>query len=200
MRVIDGGPTVLAVGDGAGSAPLAAEGSAIAVTTASDAIVGGASMEEAFEAAAGALLPDAGRKATTLLVAVLDDPCVTVGQVGDGFIVARSSSTYRLAVPEVEREYLNETTFLSSTTWRDDFRCAVLDDADGVALFTDGLQLVAMELATSTPYAGFFDPVFRWVESGDATAAELEEFLASPRLAERTDDDVTLAIAVCPPG
>ena len=61
---------------------------------------------------------------------------------------------------------------------------------------TDGLQLVAIELATATPHPGFFDPLMRWASSDDANDDELADFLASPRLAERTDDDLTIAIAV----
>jgi hypothetical protein len=59
---------------------------------------------------------------------------------------------------------------------------------------TDGLQLVAFDLATGVPHAPFFAPFFSFV-AGDGEVAQLTEFLGSERVAERTDDDVTLAVA-----
>jgi len=194
------GRAVIAVADGAGSAPRAAEGSRHAVAAAIDAIGRGASIEEAFAAAARSLGDDApAERATTLLVAVIGGDALAVGQVGDGHIIVRRlDGSYDVVGPVVEREYLNETSFLSSPNWRDSLFTASIDaaDIDAIAVMTDGLQLVAVELATTTPHPGFFDPLFAWAASDDAADEELAAFLASPRLAERTDDDLTLALAV----
>jgi hypothetical protein len=192
---LDDGSVVVAVADGAGSAELAAEGSAAAVRAATEAIAHGASMPDAFEAAAASLGEDATRRATTLLVAVLRDGEVELGQVGDGFVVLKSGAGYDVAVPAPVREYLNETTFLSSSGWRDDLRTATVEGVEAVAVMTDGLQLVAIELATNTPHPGFFDPLFSWAEGDGADGMQLQEFLLSPRLAARTDDDLTLVLA-----
>ena len=198
-RLLDDGTLVLAVADGAGSAPLAAEGSALAVEAAV-ALDAATTIEDRFDAAHAALGGDAPSRATTLLVAVFGEHDLCVGHVGDGFVVARHvcSASYSVLVPAPEREYVNETTFLSSTNWRDDLRVEVVEalSVDGVALLTDGLQLVAMELATSTPHAPFFDPLFAWATADGAGDDELESFLSSDRLAARTDDDLTLALAV----
>ncbi|HEX7168426.1 MAG TPA: PP2C family serine/threonine-protein phosphatase [Acidimicrobiales bacterium] len=199
VRVRDDGAVVIAVADGAGSAPEAREGSAAAVAAAVDACSSGACLEDAFELARNALGDDPPRRATTLLVAVLGADAVEVAQVGDGYAIARrADGSYEVLVPGADREYVNETTFLSSANWRSDLRIGVLpaDDLSGVALLTDGLQLVAVELATDTPFPGFFDPVFSWASDEGSSEDDLAAFLASPRIAERTDDDVTLALAV----
>lgn len=201
VRHLDDGRVVVAVADGAGSAARAAEGSAAAVVAAVDALCAGTAIDEAFDAAARSLGDDPADRATTLLVAVFDGDVLTVGQVGDGFVVVRRDGAYDVVGEPVEREYLNVTVFLSSPSWRDHLEVTTLDATaiDAVALLTDGLQLVAIELASSTPFAGFFDPLFAWVGGGDASDGELAEFLASPRLAGRTDDDLTLALLLRAP-
>lgn len=201
MRRLDDGRVVAAVADGAGSALRSDEGSAAAVAAAAEAVRDGADLPGVFEAACAALgeePAERAERATTLLVGVLDDQRLAVGQVGDGFAVIRRNGIYGIVGEVDDREYVNETVFLSSSSWRDHLRVTTIDAAavDACALLTDGLQLVAIELATATPFAGFFDPLFAWLGSGADTAPdeELAAFLASPRLAERTDDDVSLAL------
>lgn len=209
VRGLPDGGLAVAVADGAGSAPLAAEGSALAVAAAVAAVEMGFDVAGAFEVAREALGGDdeaRAARATTLLLAVFDagDGALHVGQVGDGFVVVQRSSGLDVVVPAPEREYLNETTFLSSAAWQDDLRVATAEtDADGieaVALSTDGLQLVALDLAAGgAPHPGFFAPLFSWAAGEDPSDAELAAFLASERVAERTDDDVTLALVVRSP-
>ena len=202
-RALDDGRVVVAVADGAGSAPLSAEGSRAAVDAVIDAVAGGAALDEAFDAAAAALGDEPADRATTLLLVVLSHETIDIGQVGDGHVVIRRlDGSYEIAgAVDEAREYLNETTFLSSPSWRDELFTATLpaNEVDAVAVMTDGLQLVAIELATSTPHPGFFAPLLAWAASEDADEGDLVQFLSSPRLAERTDDDLTIAIAVRPP-
>jgi hypothetical protein len=193
----------VAVADGAGSACRADEGSMLATCVAIGALDAGASVEDAFELARASLGTEqlAAARATTLLVAVIDDArCARVAQVGDGFVVARTGAdadaSYSVVCAGPEREYLNETTFLSSARWRDDFRVDDVNDVEALALLTDGLQLVAIDLATTTPHAPFFDPLFEWAASEDASETELAAFLGSDRVSARTDDDLTLALVV----
>ena len=202
--LVDGG-LVVAVADGAGSAPLAAEGSALAVAAAVATVEMGFGMPDAFAVAREALGDDdeaRAARATTLLVAVLDvDGAIHVGQVGDGFVVARRGDELDVVVTAPEREYLNETTFLSSAGWEDDLRVDMLDGdgVDALALSTDGLQLIALDLAAGAPHPGFFTPLFSWAAGEDPSDDELAAFLASERVAARTDDDVTLALVVRDP-
>lgn len=203
LRSLADGGLVVAVADGAGSAPLAAEGSALAVAAAVASVEMGLPLPDAFAVARDSLGDDdeaRSARATTLLVAVVRDDVLEIGQVGDGFVVVRrDGGELDVAVRAPEREYLNETTFLSSAGWEDDLRVDALDarDIDAVALSTDGLQLVALDLAAGgAPHPGFFLPLFSWAAGDEPSDAELAAFLASERVAERTDDDVTLALVV----
>lgn len=204
VRALPDGGLVVAVADGAGSAPLAAEGSALAVAAAVASVEMGLALPDAFAVARDALGDDdeaRAARATTLLVAVLCDDAIDVGQVGDGFVVVQRGDGLDIAVPAPEREYLNETTFLSSAGWEGELRLDSFDagGVDAVALSTDGLQLVALDLAAAAPHPGFFAPLFSWAAGDEPSDAELAAFLASERVAERTDDDVTLALVVRAP-
>jgi hypothetical protein len=58
--------------------------------------------------------------------------------------------------------------------------------------------MLALKIPEGTPHGPFFAPLFRfsgeWKEEEDAKQ-QLESFLRSPRVSERTDDDLTLLLA-----
>jgi hypothetical protein len=70
-----------------------------------------------------------------------------------------------------------------------------------VAVFSDGLQRLALNMADNTAYEPFFSKFFT-VLSGSALDQEdqlqgaLVRFLQSSAVNDRTDDDKTLALAV----
>ena len=65
-------------------------------------------------------------------------------------------------------------------------------------MFTDGLQGLALKLPARTPHEPFFAPLFAFAAdaggAGDAQA-QLASFLSGPRVAARSDDDITLVLA-----
>ena len=198
-----GPPLLLAVADGAGSARCAARGSSVAVAVALAALRAGATAgdallcaREALEDVAVADGVDLGDLATTLLVVRVDGGLVETAQVGDGAVVLRRGGDYEVPAPDAKGEYLTETCVLTSSAWRASMRTATVpaDGVDGLAAMTDGLQLVAFEMATGTPHAPFFEPFLAFVRD-DGPVDQLEAFLASDRVAARTDDDVTLVVA-----
>lgn len=201
---VDGaGRLLLAVADGAGSAAAAARGSSAAVAIAMAALRAGAGAGDALLLARGALedLADAAGRpladlATTLLVVRVADDAIDTAQVGDGAVVVRRAGAYEVPAPDDKGEYLNETCFLTSSTWRTSMRVASVPAAgvDGVAALSDGLQLVAFDLSTGVPHAPFFEPFLAFARE-DGPVDQLEAFLASGRVGERTDDDVTLVVA-----
>jgi hypothetical protein len=72
--------------------------------------------------------------------------------------------------------------------------------ADKIAVFSDGLQRLALNMAANTAHDPFFTPFFTVLSA--ATAAqeellqtELAQFLQSPAVNERTDDDKSLVLA-----
>ena len=205
FSVTDDGALLVAVADGAGSAPRSSEGSTRAVAAAMDALRSGADVCAVLHAARRSLEPVAvgermGDLATTLLVVRASSGGIETGQVGDGAVVLRREDGLSVLAADAKGEYLNETVFLTSEGWLDALRIETVpsDGVDALAVLTDGLQLVALDLATGVPHAPFFAPFFSFVaEDGDV--AQLESFLGSDRVGERTDDDVTLVVAALVP-
>lgn len=201
VEVTDDGTLLVAVADGAGSAPLAHEGSVRAVEAAMEGLRAGVELVAVMEGARLALEPVVagerlGDRATTLLVVRVGDGVVSTAQVGDGAVVLRRGGSLEVLAADDKGEYLNETCFLTSDGWRESLRIETVaaEGVDGVAAMTDGLQLVAFDLATGVPHAPFFAPFFSFV-AGDGDVDGLASFLGSDRVGERTDDDVTLAVA-----
>lgn len=123
-------------------------------------------------------------------------------QVGDGAVVVDVGAGFEVAVVPMSGEYANMTHFVT-----DEDAVSVLetksypDRAVRVAAFTDGIQRLAMNLATNTPHEPFFVPFFNGMakvtpEQEDELQGLLSRFLASAPVNERTDDDKTLALAL----
>jgi hypothetical protein len=215
-----GGVLAAAVADGAGSARAGQAGAAMAAAAAVERIAEHASgawpaddagwlalLEEAFAAALeriGRRAADQGSPprdfATTLLVAAASPEACAVLQVGDGAVVAAAEdgTGFNFTLPP-RGDYVNETTFVTSdraieAAQRHVWRRRV----DRLALLTDGLQRLALDIAAGRPFAGFFAPLFGFAardEDDRAASTDLERFLRSERVASKTDDDVTLLLA-----
>jgi hypothetical protein len=216
-RILPGGAVVLAVADGAGSASHAEAGARAAVRAAVDAIAAHPSPEnaegwaaaldaalaaarDAVGAEAAALAVDPRDLATTLIVCVLRADGVTAAQVGDGALILSSDGGMTALTEPASGEFVNETVFLTSPGAVEGAqRTAWPGDARHVAVFTDGLQGLALKHPARTPHEPFFAPLFAFASaSTDAAEAEaqLAEFLQSPRVTARADDDLTLVLAV----
>jgi hypothetical protein len=209
---------VLACSDGAGSAALSDVGSRIACQTLVDLVaaevraagrldsVDLARASTWFEQVHKALgmqadLSDADSRqfACTLLFAVLGQAGAAFGQLGDGAIVVCHGETYDPVFWPQSGEYVNTTNFVTDPrystfvefAWRD----APVDEA---ALFSDGLQMLGLDYRAKRAHDPFFTPMFRSLRKEPDCGKLMEPlraFLASPQLAERTDDDKTLILA-----
>ena len=76
----------------------------------------------------------------------------------------------------------------------------VVGSVDEVAMFTDGLQRLALNYAARTAHAPFFRPMFAAVRGApegvaDDLSGALANFLRSRPVSQRTDDDKTLILA-----
>ena len=219
FTLLPNGVLVAVVADGAGSAAISEVGSALAAETAVTAIATAPTLPSAtdvagwktllLEALLLALLRleteaeqrevDLNALATTLLLAVATPEATAVIQIGDGAIVAGDAdgSARALTFP-LHGEYANTTVFLTGPDALETAQFGLHPAATHLALFSDGLQRIALDMATGSPFAPFFLPLFRFIASEpDAAAAQeqLTAFLSSPRVQERSDDDITLALA-----
>ncbi len=139
--------------------------------------------------------------ATTLLLAVVGAGWLAAVQIGDGALVISDSTGALTVVTHPNHgQYLNETLFLTGDDPLAGAQFAVQPIANvcAVALLTDGLQALALTLADNTPHAPFFAPLFAHAAQAAGDATQLTAFLDSARVAERTDDDKTLLLAVRP--
>jgi len=205
------------VADGAGSAPFAKTGADISVAravlylrniadlVAADHSLWGPAVRCAFDAAKGSLLDfgaaqgiETGQLATTLQVALLGRMAYCYGRVGDGGGVGRLRGALVPLAPAPANVFANETTFLTSERSEPDVFFGT-DPLTDCAIFTDGLQPVAMQLAHWTPHTPFFSPLFDFVRaSPDVAAAEdsLGAYLGTDKFDKRTDDDRAVVISV----
>lgn len=212
---------VAGVADGAGSVTLSEVGSLLAVQTAVKGIASKiveSSLPDSDEAwstlltsglndALLAIKTEAAIRqvnlrelSTTLLIAVATPDIVATIQIGDGAIVVanRNGVAKALTAPPIE-ESLDLVTFLTSPNGINSAQICLWEGKPAqLAMFSDGLQMLALQMPQGTAHAPFFAPLFRFVsETKDLDLAhqELTEFLRSPRVCDRTDDDLTLLLA-----
>jgi Protein phosphatase 2C len=212
------GALVLAVADGAGSASCGAEGAELATTcfisflseltlpTTEESwqvlmLETIQHVHNALETHAISQQKEPRDFACTLLVAVLTPSYIAALQVGDGAIVGMNDGTAIRLTHAAHGEYASETIFVTSQDYLEHCSCLVIpsETLTGIALLTDGLEPVAMNLQTDEPFLPFFTPLFQFAcnekESHEKSQA-LTSFLASERLKKRTHDDKTLVLAV----
>lgn len=212
---------VLAVADGAGSAELSDIGAKLAVHTA----IAGVRKQLIAARLVGSLTEDIMREAlrkcaceareaviraaeyvgrcprelaSTLIVVIAGATVTAALHIGDGAVVIQTADgkIHALSKPDTD-EFMGETTFLVGSDSIPRARIGIGPAADSIALFSDGIQLLALQYPSWEPFDTFFRQTFAFMnEHGKAGAAsEIEAFLSSEKLAARTDDDVTLLLA-----
>jgi hypothetical protein len=137
--------------------------------------------------------------ATTLVVAIVGARRAFFFQIGDGAIVLGSRGVYGVVFWPQSGEYANTTNFLTSDEYRQrlDF-LATAGSMSDVALFSDGLERLALRFDSQTPHTPFFDPLFRTVRAAedlDILSEQLRRFLGTDSVQSRSDDDKTLILA-----
>ncbi|KAK43925.1 MULTISPECIES: PP2C family serine/threonine-protein phosphatase [Burkholderiaceae] len=208
---------VCLLSDGAGSARFAAKGADLACSTALTAIehtfkttnhIDGSAVEGWICAVRAAVTAAANESdatsrdyACTLLGAVLGPESSVFFQIGDGAIVVASEDVQGVVFwPEAGR-YANMTNFVTDDDSLMHLQIAVTSSpAAELALFSDGLQRLALTYESQTPYSPFFDPMFfvlrrKSLSECEALTVQLAQFLDSKQVNERTDDDKTLVLA-----
>jgi hypothetical protein len=137
--------------------------------------------------------------ACTLLLAVVGADAAAFAQIGDGAIVLRAGDGYETAFWPQNGEYANSTNFVTDPDSADRLEFARRPGpVDELALLTDGLQMLALNFADRSVHGPFFLPMFRRLRAaspGEGLARALRQFLKSPAVTQRSDDDKTLILA-----
>lgn len=227
-RVVEGadgeGVLIAVASDGAGSAARAAAGAEAACRTLLEEVASFCAEDgdlperldslarrwvRRFHAEVACMAKAAGLArrdfACTALAALVGSDWAAFLQIGDGAMVIslRDEPDDFAWVFWPERgEYANQTSFLTDRTARAHLRTtAIFAPVDAVALFTDGVQALALHYETRAAHAPFFGPIFAAVGSDGAAepgglSGALAGFLDSPAVNSRADDDKTLVVAV----
>lgn len=204
--------------DGAGSARFGGEGASIVCRTFSVALRNHFRTTSAFPTedkiwewldhardhlSVAAEKRDADRRAfaSTLVLLVAQKGKQLTVHVGDGAIIGRDhmGAWKTLSWPE-NGEYASTTYFVSDDPAPKARIIRSTHEMDGYAVFSDGIEGLALDLIAITPYAPFFRtmiaPLDKLTGAGkDVTLSKaLSNFLAEPRVCEKTDDDKSLIL------
>ncbi len=223
LETVGGDDTALiaVVSDGAGAAMFASDGSRAVVGTMARRLARFA--REATESPkvredlAGEWLRDARDRiarmaraknarprdfAATLVAALVCPSGIAVCHVGDGACVARrqGEESWEVVSGPAHGEYASMTFFVTDDP-QPQLRVTYLEGQfSEVALFSDGLERLALDFASGTAFSGFFGPLsapLSRIPAGHdrSLSAALKKFLDSPQVIERTDDDKSLIVA-----
>ncbi|MFT3827980.1 MAG: PP2C family serine/threonine-protein phosphatase [Chitinophagaceae bacterium] len=139
----------------------------------------------------------------TLLGCILLPQHACFMQIGDGAIVRNDGTGHYTHIwwPH-NGEYQNTTAFLvDDPNFPHLHTMVVTEEIAEVALFTDGLQMLALNAESTTVHQPFFTNMLKWLQL--ATEEEhvavldkkLAAYLAGDAINSRTDDDKTLFLA-----
>lgn len=140
---------------------------------------------------------------TTLNMAVLGPDFGCFAQVGDGLIAFQAGSEYPdwtlASVPDMG-EFAGETTFLTSQNFSEKLAVRLVPQAiDKICLSTDGLAPIIYNSQQSAIHSPFLNPLWQGLARPGLMESQktlaLAQFLKSPRVASRCDDDLTLILA-----
>jgi hypothetical protein len=214
-RANDAQVLAIVVADGAGSARHGGEGAQLACEIVqqqigrwNDGVPTGALMAGCFADARTALEHAALERgcevrelACTLLVAIVAPEGAAYGHLGDGAIVADHGAGLQAVFWPESGEYANMTRFITDENALDHVRITESTGApDELAVFTDGVQRLALDFRSAAVHAPFFAPMLAVLRcQSPESCADLDEqltaFLDSPKVNSRTDDDKTLVLA-----
>ena len=214
---------ICVLSDGAGSAKFADEGSKLIVAEAleffrtvlnnhpnqgdlisdfdsSDGIILTKRIQELLSAEAVKREASIDDFAGTLLIAIIHRSKSCFYQIGDGaWCVSRLGVLGAVTWP-TQGEFAGQTAFVTSPSCEKDLQFICISGAlDYVVGMTDGIERLALDMQSCTPYRGFCDPMIKGLISAcdqESLSLDLEAFLSSENVCDRTDDDKTLALVV----
>lgn len=140
--------------------------------------------------------------ACTLLGVVIGENNAAFFQVGDGAIVIGEGDGFRPVFWPDSGEYANMTYFITDEDALSHLHSEVsLKAPVEVAVFSDGIQRLALVYQTREVHKPFFEPMFVRLRKAagddecDLLSGHLAGFLGSSAVNDRTDDDKSLILA-----
>jgi Protein phosphatase 2C len=140
--------------------------------------------------------------AATLVGCFVQSDGLAVLHVGDGACALRlrTEEEWRVPIWPAQGEYASTTNFVTDDPEPNANIAYVSGDVAEVALFTDGLERLALDFTENKPFTPFFTSMFKAMRAElpgrqKQLSEQLRAFLDSPVVTERTDDDKTLIMA-----
>jgi hypothetical protein len=140
--------------------------------------------------------------AATLVGCIVQLEGTTVIHIGDGACAIRCAGSDVWTIPSwpAQGEYASTTFFVTDDPQPSVTISRLEGPVEEFALFSDGLERLALDFSTSTAFSRFFEPMFRPLRTAPPgrnrrLSLELRKFLDSQRVTDRTDDDKTLIMA-----
>lgn len=124
-------------------------------------------------------------------------------QVGDGALIHDDGAGgYATQWWPHNGEYQNTTSFLIDDQSMGHLEIVIVDEpVQEVAIFTDGLQMLTLNMESRSVHQPFFTDLFRYLRMADneekltVLNSKLAAYLDGPAINQRTDDDKTLFLA-----
>jgi serine/threonine protein phosphatase PrpC len=137
--------------------------------------------------------------ACTLLGFVATPHWIAAMQIGDGFmVVSTPAQAYQLLFVPDKGEFVNQTTFVTSSTAHQDLQTKVISaPPQFICAATDAFERLAMHLPEWEPHPAFFKPLEEYLKetpNPEQNDAYIMRFLKSEYLNQQTDDDKTLLL------
>jgi hypothetical protein len=207
--------------DGAGTAEFGGQGASLVCRSISksarlhfsqsDALPTDKTIQEWFDESRDLIFAVASRRgrqprdfASTAVCAVSTLSESLVAHVGDGCAVFKDSNLGKWIAPSWpdHGEYASTTFFVTDEPIIRLRISKYVGDINALAVFSDGIERLALDFSSKTPSDRFFQSITAPIVSSQTLgrdailSGQLEEFLASPAVNARTDDDKSLIIAV----
>ncbi|WP_074471601.1 PP2C family serine/threonine-protein phosphatase [Bosea sp. BIWAKO-01] len=223
IEVGDADPALIAVvSDGAGSAKLSRLGSHIVTTafcrSAKAFLLNGGQAALIDDDVAAEWLDDIRDRvdqrahllqespkafAATLVGVVVQRHTASIIHVGDGACALRLRGDTQWQVPSwpAQGEYASTTYFVTDDPYPRVAVSTVPGAVEEIALFTDGLERLALDFTMGGAFPRFFETMFPALRRAESfgrqrvLSRELRSFLDGSLVTERTDDDKTLIMA-----
>jgi hypothetical protein len=141
--------------------------------------------------------------AATLVCVISNGEQTLIAHIGDGCVVLKNAITNEWVAPTwPEQGMYASTTFFITDEPEPQLRVTRPKiSITSIALFSDGLERLALDFAEQKPYSGFFEGIFKPLIQSTVTgkdkalSAALTKYLNSDVINSRTDDDKSLILA-----
>ena len=217
----DGHTLIAVVSDGAGSAKYSSIGSHLVVRRFAMSVVDylrtEATVEGLTEDVVRTWLDDVRDKiglaalhnnceprefAATLVAAIVSEHHAVLAHIGDGACVVRRHDQREWEVPSwpAHGEYASSTYFITDDPEPNLRFLTIGEPLSEIAIFSDGLERLALDFTALRASEKFFDPMFAPISTektgrNRALSNTLRTFLDGPKITARTDDDKALLLA-----